>query len=56
MLKHITEIISAILGAIAGGLAVGVFMRIKNNRISSKQNGDNIASSGSVAAGLCKAE
>ena len=51
MLKYITEIISAILGAIAGGLTVGVFMRIKNNRISSKQNGDNIASSGSVAAG-----
>ena len=51
MLKYITEIISAILGAIAGGLIVGVFMRIKNNRISSKQNGDNIASSGGVAAG-----
>ena len=51
MLKYISEIISAILGAIAGGLAVEVFMRIKNNRISSKQNGDNIASSGSVAAG-----
>ena len=51
MLKYISEIISAILGAIAGGLAVEVFMRIKNNRISSKQNGDNIASSGGVAAG-----
>ena len=51
MLKYITEIISAILGAIAGGLAIGVFMHIKNNRISSKQNGDNIASSGGVAAG-----
>ena len=51
MLKYITEIISAILGAIAGGLAIGVFMHIKNNRISSKQNGDNIASSGSVSAG-----
>ena len=51
MLKYISEIIIAILGFIAGGLTVGVFMRIKNNRISSKQNGDNIASSGGVAAG-----
>ena len=51
MLKYISEIIIAILGFIAGGLTVGVFVRIKNNRISSKQNGDNIASSGGVAAG-----
>ena len=51
MINYISEIISAILGFIAGGLTVGVFMRIKNNRISSKQNGDNIASSGGVAAG-----
>ena len=51
MLKYISEIISAILGAIAGGLAVGVFMHIKNNRISSKHQGNNVASSGSVAAG-----
>ena len=49
MLKYITEIISVILGAIAGGLAVGVFMHIKNNRISSKHQGNNVASSGGVA-------
>lgn len=51
MLKYISEIIIAILGFIAGGLTVGVFMRIKNNRISSKQQGNNIASSGGIAAG-----
>ena len=56
MNSYISEIISAIIGFISGGFTVGIVMTIKYNRISSKQNGDNIASPGGVAAGLCKAE
>lgn len=51
MNSYVSEIISAIIGFISGGFTVGIVMTIKYNRISSKQNGDNIASSGSVAAG-----
>ena len=51
MTSYISEIISAILGFISGGFTVGIFMHIKDNRISSKHQGNNIASSGGVAAG-----
>ena len=51
MNSYVSEIISAIIGFISGGFTVGIVMTIKYNRISSKQNGDNIASSGGVAAG-----
>ena len=51
MNSYVSEIISAIIGFISGGFTVGIVMAIKYNRISSKQNGDNIASSGGVAAG-----
>ena len=51
MTNYISEIISAILGFISGGFTVGIFMHIKDNRISSKHQGNNIASSGGVAAG-----
>ena len=50
-MDYISELISGILGFIVGGSTVGILMTIKYNRILSKQNGDNIASSGSVAAG-----
>lgn len=51
MTDYISELISAILGFIAGGSTIGIIMHINHNRISSKQQGDNIASSGGVAAG-----
>ena len=51
MINYISEIISAILGFIAGGSTIGIIMHIKHNRWSNKQQGDNIASSGGVAAG-----
>ena len=51
MINYISEIISAILGFIAGGSTIGIIMHIKHNRLSNKQQGDNIASSGGVAAG-----
>ena len=50
-MDYISELISGILGFIVGGSTVGILMTIKYNRILSKQNGDNIASSGGVAAG-----
>ena len=49
-MDYISELISGILGFIVGGSTVGILMTIKYNRILSKQNGDNIASSGGVAA------
>ena len=51
MINYISEIISAILGFIAGGSTIGIIMHIKHNRLSNKHQGDNIASSGGVAAG-----
>ena len=50
-MDYISELISAILGFIAGGFTVGIAMTIKYNRISSKHQGNNVASSGGVAAG-----
>ena len=51
MTSYISEIISAILGFIAGASTVKIAMTIKYNRNSSKHHGNNIASSGGVAAG-----
>ena len=51
MADYISELISAIVGFFVGGSTVWIIMHIKHNRISSKQQGDNIASSGGVAAG-----
>ena len=51
MINYISELISAIFGFIVGGSTIGIIMHINHNRISSKQHGDNIASSGGVAAG-----
>ena len=51
MTDYISELISAILGFIVGGSTIRIIMHIKHNRLSNKHQGDNIASSGGVAAG-----
>ena len=51
MNSYVSEIISAIIGFISGGFTVGIVMTIKYNRNSSKHQGNNVASSGGVAAG-----
>ena len=51
MMDYILELIIAVLGLIVGGSTVGIVMTIKYNRNSSKHQGNNVASSGGVAAG-----
>ena len=51
MMDYISELIIAVLGFIVGGSTVGIVMTIKYNRNSSKHQGNNVASSGGVAAG-----
>lgn len=49
-MEHLSEIISAIIGFIAGGLSVHFRYQYKRSK-TSQQHGNNIAHSGSLAAG-----
>lgn len=51
MLDYISEIISFIFGFLGGSLTVGIAMHVKYNRMTNRQNGNNVASTGAVAAG-----
>lgn len=51
MLDYISEIISFIFGFLGGSLTVGIAIHVKYNRMTNRQNGNNVASTGAVAAG-----
>ena len=52
---HFSEFFTFIGGFFTGGLTVKIYTKIKQHNITNKQRGDNIADSGSVAAGVVNA-
>lgn len=53
--NHFSEILTFIGGFITGGVTMKIYINMKQHNATNNQTGDNLANSGSVAAGMLNA-